>query len=87
MSLIPLESLQRLVPGADAPLRADLATWRAIGFATHVRRSLPAARHLEFDCGHVPQIERPEETHAAIVRFLREASPGECGDAPGLLAG
>jgi pimeloyl-ACP methyl ester carboxylesterase len=43
-----------------------------IGFAAHVRRTLPSARHLELDCGHVPQIERPAETHAAIADFLRE---------------
>lgn len=41
------------------------------GFAAHVRRTLPAARHLTLDCGHVPQIERPAETHAAIKEFLR----------------
>lgn len=42
-----------------------------IGFAAHVRETLPAARHLELDCGHVPQMERPEETHAAIAAFFR----------------
>jgi pimeloyl-ACP methyl ester carboxylesterase len=41
-----------------------------IGFARHVRRELPAARHLELDCGHVPQLERPRQTHAAMSRFL-----------------
>jgi pimeloyl-ACP methyl ester carboxylesterase len=41
-----------------------------IAFAPHVRRALPAARHLELDCGHVPQLERPRETHAAIAAFL-----------------
>ena len=30
-----------------------------IGFARHVRRVLPEAEHLELDCGHVPQLERP----------------------------
>ena len=44
-----------------------------IGFAAHVRRTLPSARHLELDCGHVPQIERPAETHAAIADFLSRA--------------
>ena len=39
-------------------------------FAEHVRRALPAARHLELDCGHVPQLERPQVTHDAILRFL-----------------
>jgi pimeloyl-ACP methyl ester carboxylesterase len=29
-----------------------------IGFARHVREALPAARHLELDCGHVPQLGR-----------------------------
>jgi pimeloyl-ACP methyl ester carboxylesterase len=42
-----------------------------IAFADHVRRTLPAARHRELDCGHVPQIERPAETHAAMAAFLR----------------
>jgi pimeloyl-ACP methyl ester carboxylesterase len=41
-----------------------------IGFAGHVRRVLPAARHLELDCGHVPQLERPRETHGALAEFL-----------------
>jgi pimeloyl-ACP methyl ester carboxylesterase len=41
-----------------------------IGFAAHVRRTLPSAHHFELDCGHVPQIERPAETHAAMVAFL-----------------
>jgi pimeloyl-ACP methyl ester carboxylesterase len=41
-----------------------------IGFEAHVRRALPAAAHVELDCGHVPQLERPQETHRAIARFL-----------------
>lgn len=41
-----------------------------IGFARHVRKELPAARHLELDCGHVPQLERPRQTHEAMARFL-----------------
>ena len=41
-----------------------------IAFMKHVERTLPAARHLELDCGHVPQVERPRETHAAIRDFL-----------------
>jgi pimeloyl-ACP methyl ester carboxylesterase len=48
-----------------------------MGFANHVRRTLPSARHLELDCGHVPQIERPAETEAAIAAFLRERTPAE----------
>jgi pimeloyl-ACP methyl ester carboxylesterase len=42
-----------------------------IAFARHVAEALPAARHLELDCGHVPQVERPRETHAAIRAFLQ----------------
>jgi pimeloyl-ACP methyl ester carboxylesterase len=41
-----------------------------IAFMKHVERMLPRARHLELDCGHVPQLERPVETHAAIREFL-----------------
>jgi pimeloyl-ACP methyl ester carboxylesterase len=41
-----------------------------IAFMKHVERALPSARHLELDCGHVPQLERPRETHAAMLDFL-----------------
>ena len=44
-----------------------------IGFRKYVERALPAARHLELDCGHVPQMEAPEETHGAILEFFRAA--------------
>src|SRR5918999_1023350 len=43
-----------------------------IAFMKHVERTLPAARHVELECGHVPQLERPRETHAAMLRFLAE---------------
>lgn len=39
-------------------------------FSNHVRDALPAAQHLFLDCGHVPQLERPRQTHAAIEQFL-----------------
>jgi pimeloyl-ACP methyl ester carboxylesterase len=42
-----------------------------VGFRKHVERTLPRARHVELECGHVPQLERPRETHAAIREFLR----------------
>ena len=45
-----------------------------IAFARHVAEALPQARHVELDCGHVPQIERPQETHAAIGEFFRGSS-------------
>ena len=41
-----------------------------ISFARHVREALPSARHIELDCGHVPQIERPQQTHAALADFF-----------------
>jgi pimeloyl-ACP methyl ester carboxylesterase len=41
-----------------------------IGFARHVSEELPSAVHLELDCGHVPQLERPRQTHDAMARFL-----------------
>jgi pimeloyl-ACP methyl ester carboxylesterase len=41
-----------------------------IAFARHVADALPRASHLELDCGHVPQIERPKQTHAAVAAFL-----------------
>ena len=44
-----------------------------IAFARHVReRAARRAQHVELDCGHVPQLEAPRETHAAIGRFLRD---------------
>lgn len=44
-----------------------------IAFARHVSEAVPGARHLELDCGHVPQIERPRQTHLALGEFLSEA--------------
>ena len=44
-----------------------------IGFARHVERALPSAEHVELDCGHIPQFERPAQAHAAISAFLRGA--------------
>ena len=41
-----------------------------IAFMKHVERALPSARHVELECGHVPQLEAPERTHAAIESFL-----------------
>ena len=41
-----------------------------LGFARHVEECLPQARHLELDCGHVPQLERPRQTHAALLEFM-----------------
>jgi pimeloyl-ACP methyl ester carboxylesterase len=41
-----------------------------IAFMRHVEAALPSAAHLELRCGHVPQLEAPERTHAAVARFL-----------------
>ncbi len=41
-----------------------------LGFEEHVRRALPGSEHLELDCGHVPQLERPKPTHAALLEFF-----------------
>ena len=41
-----------------------------ISFARHVREVLPRAKHLELNCGHVPQLERPKQTHAALAEFF-----------------
>jgi pimeloyl-ACP methyl ester carboxylesterase len=42
-----------------------------LAFAKHVTETLPKARHLQLPCGHVPQIELPEQTHAAMAAFFR----------------
>jgi pimeloyl-ACP methyl ester carboxylesterase len=44
-----------------------------IRFARHVREALPHAEHLELDCGHVPQLERPKQAHEALLRFFSAA--------------
>ena len=41
-----------------------------IAFERHVRKALPQAEHLTLNCGHVPQLERPRETHERMVRFF-----------------
>jgi pimeloyl-ACP methyl ester carboxylesterase len=47
-----------------------------IGFMKHVEKALPEASHVELPCGHVPQVERPRETHAAIRKFLAGTTSG-----------
>ena len=44
-----------------------------VGFARHVAEALPSAEHVELDCGHIPQFERPAQAHAALAAFLRGA--------------
>jgi pimeloyl-ACP methyl ester carboxylesterase/putative sterol carrier protein len=47
-----------------------------LAFARHVTDAVPAAQHLELDCGHVPQMERPRETHEALARFFAGSYAG-----------
>lgn len=46
-----------------------------LAFSRHVAQTLPQAEHLELGCGHVPQIELPAETHAALGEFFAAGSP------------
>ncbi len=46
-----------------------------VAYAKHVEEALPGARHVELDCGHLPQFERPRETHEAIAGFLSQVRP------------
>jgi pimeloyl-ACP methyl ester carboxylesterase len=43
-----------------------------IGFERHVKEAVPHARHVEIDSAHVPQMERPKQTHKAILDFLND---------------
>ncbi len=41
------------------------------GFERHVRRWLPSAEQIVIDsCGHVPQVERPDQTNGLLARFF-----------------
>ena len=40
------------------------------GFKRHVVEAAPHAEHLTLDCGHVPQVEAPRDTHHAMARFV-----------------
>jgi pimeloyl-ACP methyl ester carboxylesterase len=44
------------------------------GFQRHVERWLPRAEQIVLeDCGHVPQVERPERTNGLLERFFARA--------------
>jgi pimeloyl-ACP methyl ester carboxylesterase len=53
-----------------------------IGFARHVADAVPHASQLELDCGHVPQVESPEQTNRAIAMFLSGAPAGFLSTTP-----
>jgi pimeloyl-ACP methyl ester carboxylesterase len=43
-------------------------------FGRHVRKWLPRAQQVTIEgCGHVPQVERPEETNELLTRFFAHA--------------
>jgi pimeloyl-ACP methyl ester carboxylesterase len=43
------------------------------GFGRHVSRWLPSAEQMVIDsCGHVPQVERPEQTNGLLARFFAQ---------------
>jgi len=47
-------------------------------FSRHVRQWLPQAEQVTIDhCGHVPQVERPEETNALLSDFFRRVEERE----------
>jgi pimeloyl-ACP methyl ester carboxylesterase len=48
-----------------------------IGFMRHVEAALPSARHVELECGHIPQLEAPAQAHRAIADFLEEHARGD----------
>jgi pimeloyl-ACP methyl ester carboxylesterase len=50
-----------------------------LAFSEHVRRALPESEHVVLNCGHVPQLEQPKQTHAALMRFLRGAAASARG--------
>ena len=42
-------------------------------FSGHVRRWLPTAEQIVLDgCGHVPQVERPDQTNGLLLRFFAQ---------------
>lgn len=57
-----------------------------LGFRRHVEDRLPAASHLELDCGHVPQLEEPANVHGEMRRFLAEQPLSGTGRAPATAA-
>jgi pimeloyl-ACP methyl ester carboxylesterase len=45
-----------------------------VGFERHVAEWLPQAEQIVLEgCGHVPQVERPEQTNALLSRFFARA--------------
>jgi pimeloyl-ACP methyl ester carboxylesterase len=56
-------------------------------FKRHVARWLPRAEQIVLDgCGHVPQVERPEQTNGLLLRFLARADSLRVAGRSGRLA-
>jgi pimeloyl-ACP methyl ester carboxylesterase len=55
-----------------------------VAFGRHVRKWLPTAEQVTMpECGHVPQVERPQETNDLLLRFFAR---GEISVAPPALS-
>ena len=53
-------------------------------FGRHVRQWLPSAEQVTIQrCGHVPQVERPEETNELLTRFFTRADATGAGHLSG----
>jgi hypothetical protein len=59
-----------------------------VAFERHVRRWLPDAEQVTIDCcGHVPQVECPEETNRRLLAFFADAERWEAQADERLAAG
>jgi pimeloyl-ACP methyl ester carboxylesterase len=48
------------------------------GFSRHVRSWLPGAEQVTLEgCGHVPQVERPEEINSRLIEFFARTEQAE----------
>jgi pimeloyl-ACP methyl ester carboxylesterase len=53
-------------------------------FSRHVARWLPSAEQVTIErCGHVPQVEQPEETHRLLLEFFARAERAGARAQPG----
>jgi pimeloyl-ACP methyl ester carboxylesterase len=53
------------------------------GFSRHVAEWLPSAEQVTLDqCGHIPQVERPEETNERLLDFFTRVEALERGGRP-----
>jgi pimeloyl-ACP methyl ester carboxylesterase len=57
-------------------------------FSRHVAKWLPQAEQVTIErCGHVPQVERPEETNALLMDFFARIERSGAADVPSPRAG